>query len=372
MPFNAMYAISMLKDSLFAAFVLLFSFVLSEWFADKNQDKHSALQFILICMLMLLFRTNGIYAYIIIFMVCSVVLLYRKQMKRIVILCVPFVLFFRIQGPIYRSLGVENIDNIVESLSIPLQHIARVCVDCEEELSDKEREYIEKLAPIDEIQSTYNCRFADPMKNLLLAKESEKIIEANKTEFFSFYIKLCVEHPLEILKAEIDATLGYWYPDEQYFAVYSGVYPNDYGIQTGCDPSGKLYQCILTICNAYRYIPIIGSLTSMGSMFLLTLICVALMLIYKNTTGLFFALPSLAVWCTVMIATPLHAEFRYMYSIMLTAPITLFLTFNINKTNPPPIGIMEKRERRKIGGVISKINRRWEYGKNRRADPLLQ
>lgn len=336
-PLNAMSSITMTKDYLFAGFVLWFTVSLYQIFVNKNMSVIVICQMIISGSLLMLFRTNGLYAYVL----CIPFLLWflKKERKRFLLyLACPLLIYGFVSGPVYNFNGVQKTDDIVESISIPMQHIARVIVECESELTDSEKKLIEKAAPIELIKETYNCRFSDPMKNLMWDHGAGAQIEEQKADYLKLWVTLGLKHPWQYIKAEIDATVGYWYPDEQYNTISIGVYPNDLGLSSLLGEDNKLYTMANEWYDLYRYIPILGNLFSMGTMFVLMVFAIYKHLYDRNKSFIGFIMPTLMVWVTIMIATPLQSEMRYMYSAMITAPIIFYSIFIEDASQP-------KRER---------------------------
>lgn len=321
-PFNAMYAITMWKDILFAAFVLWFSVTLFVISIEKKITLKRWIQLFISGLLLTLFRANGLVA-LILCMPFTLLLLKSEWKKILCSFILGIAMYMVISGPIYSAMGVNTVDDISESLSIPMQHIARVVVDHSDELSDYDKNLIEQIAPLYEIQETYNCRFSDPIKKLVRSHKSGKIIEDNKSKYAKLWFSLGLKYPIEYVRAEIDATVGYWYPDEQYNIVEVGVYPNDYGIYTVTDTSNPTWSKVYKWHNSYREIPLVGNLYSIGSMYICLLISIYIGLVRKKNYVLLMACPSFMVWATIMIATPLHSEMRYIYGMILTVPVLL-------------------------------------------------
>ena len=324
LPLNAMYSITMWKDILFSGFVLWLTTVIYEIIKNKDDDKipvQLCIQYIISALLMILFRNNAKIAYIICvpFFIVWVIKKRRKALMGGIVL--PIIMAILITGPVYNFLGIEKSNrDIIEELSIPIQHIARVvCEDSNIDLDD--RKMIEKLAPLEEIQNTYNCRFADPMKNLMWKYDAGSVIENNKFQYFLLWLRLGIKHPSSYFFSEIDMTVGYWYSAIQYRNIEVGIYPNEYGIHTVLDTNGKIYQNMYKWLNAYKVVPILGVLNSMGAAFLLMLLCFCINCYYNKKQNNIIILPILSIFLTLLLAVPLFAEMRYLYCIMLTVPL---------------------------------------------------
>lgn len=331
-PFHAMYSMTMWKDILFAGFTLWMITVIYQIVQERAQVGWGLwIQFIISSILMMLFRNNGRIAYFI----CIPFFIYgisRNIKRNVGMILIPLVISFVITGPVYSAANVGDSGDIVEALSVPLQHVARVVRDCDD-LNDEDIALIEELAPIEEIESTYNCRLSDPMKMLMWSYDSGKVIEASKTDYFMLWLRLGIQHPIKYLLAEIDLTVGYWYPSIQYNTIEYGVYPNDYGIYTRLDTEGNMYQNMCKWTQLYRYIPLYGNLFSIGTMCILMIFVILVNWYCHNHRSNLVILPVAGVLLTLMLATPLFAELRYIYVLMLAMPIILSTMFVGNRSD---------------------------------------
>ena len=124
---------------------------------------------------MCLFRSNGFYAYLF----CLPFFLIgfkkiRKQFCLVAIATLGVVLLFK--GPVMSSFSVSEPD-IVESLSIPLQQIARTlheqgapCLTSDESL------YLSSIADLDGISDAYYCHISDNVKNFIRINGDQNVI----------------------------------------------------------------------------------------------------------------------------------------------------------------------------------------------------
>lgn len=273
---------------------------------------------------MCLLRSNGLIAYIV--LVIVLLLMYKTSSKKSkIILIIPIVVCLIIEGPIYKGAGIDDGNDIVESLSIPLQHIARVVAESQDSLTNSEIEMIERLAPLEEIKEAYNSRLSDPIKCVMWNHGTGQYIENNKMQFAKIWITLGIKHPTKYLKAWIDATVGYWYPDVQYDTIWGGVFQNEYGIKPIYNKHKDFYG---TQENLYRVVPLLGNLFSIGSMFLILIFCIGYFWVKRDKEKILLGLPSLMMWGTIMIATPVYAEMRYVFYIMLVSPLMLCIAIS--------------------------------------------
>ena len=321
LPLHAVYAVTMWKDILSAASVLWFSMTVYKMFVWKEAGPLVLIQYVVSGTMLALFRSNGS----IVFILCIpyFIFLCRKKMRNVIFLILPVFCFLIVKGPVYDFFHVQKTTDIVERISIPMQHIARVVVNCEQELDADETELIEQAASLEDIKRTYNCRFSDPIKNLMWKNGSSVVIEEQKWEYLMLWFRLGLKHPVQYLLAQIDATVGYWYPDVQYPTLFYGVYPNDFGIYTSINQEGKIWKNAQQWNELYRTIPVLGNFYSIGTVFLLMALSILKFIYEKQWNRIAVVLPAFMSWFTIMIATPLHAEMRYVYGMMVTIPLIL-------------------------------------------------
>ena len=76
--------------------------------------------------LMCVFRSNGLYAFLVLAVVFALVF-WKKSFIIVFVPLLALVVAFVVKGPVYNKLGVSEPDTI-ESLSIPAQHISRAII----------------------------------------------------------------------------------------------------------------------------------------------------------------------------------------------------------------------------------------------------
>ncbi|MCQ5254146.1 DUF6020 family protein [Bariatricus massiliensis] len=329
MPFNALYSIAIWKDIFFAGSILLFSIILWE-LQDSHDDNRltkigQIIGFIVVGILVCLLRSNGFYAYL--FCIPFMVLMLKKRRAGVILGCIVTLSIVGIvKGPVMEAKHVIQPD-IVENLSIPIQHIARVVADgCE--LTDEEEKLLGQVIEIDRIPEEYLNYISDPIKTLIREKDNQQYIKDNKKEFFFLWLKLGLRYPEEYIKAQIDQTRGYWTTDEQYWVITTEV--TEHAEILGMYRDSKLPSGIVRIMewgeNAYMEIPIYGILWSIGFYFWIMLLMLAITI--KKKKNILPFLPVLALWGSLMIATPVYAEFRYIYSLIIGIPLFIAISFS--------------------------------------------
>lgn len=321
-PYHAVFSVTLWKDIPFAAAVMLFSCSLLR--ISKEIKPSSLITFIISGIMLCLFRSNGWYGFL--FCLPFLFYYYRKQAKIIFPALAAILLTAVIaKYPVMNSLNVTQPD-FIESLCIPTQQIAAVICN-DRELTDEQLTLIENVIDLTYIKDLYNPTFADNMKELVRAGNQDYLV-AHKSEFFTLWLKLGVSYPMDYLKAYINQTYGYWYPDSFYpVADGEGISATSLGISHTPLIGGPIVIKVKEISiKLGSMVPIYSLLWSMGVAFWFFLFCIGNSWIRNEKAKLVYYLPSFALYLTVLIATPVATDFRYVYFMVFSLPFYLMVT----------------------------------------------
>lgn len=324
MPYHIMYSFTMWKDIFFGAAVTLF--VVGFYRSARKVGKYPKIDFAIMAVAAVgicLLRSNGWVAFAL-STVCFV-LLFRNQKKKFFLLFVIILLgTFILKHPVLKAFHVSQPD-IIESLSIPAQQIARVIADGKE-ISPNQEDLLNQIVDISAIPKTYSSYISDPIKNLVRASENQGYIFAHKAEFVKLYLQLGLKYPHKYLEAWIDQTRGYWNAGYSYWRWSSGVYENSIGIVQTIHSSGinKVLQKYLGL---WSNSPILQLFLCIGLYVWCCIFAAYTSFMRRDFEGLFIAVPFLTVVLSLLIATPVFAEFRYAYSIFCGVPFIAVISF---------------------------------------------
>lgn len=318
-PYHAVFSVTIWKDVPFAAVVLLFS--CSTLRMTRKIRLRELAMFVFAGIMICLMRSNGWYG----FLLCVPFLLfaYRKQGKIMApvigsILLVAVI----VKYPVMNFLHVTQPD-LVESLSIPIQQIAAVLCN-DRELTKEQRSLIDQVIDTTYIKELYNPTFADNMKELVRAG-NPSYLESHKGEYLKLWASLGCAYPGDYLQAYIDQTYGYWYPDSFYpVAEGEGISATRLGVSHTPLIGGPVVIKIKEISlKLGGMLPVYGLLWSMGFAFHVLLFCIGNAFARDEKKKLICYLPSFALYLTVMIATPVATDFRYVYFMVFALPFYL-------------------------------------------------
>ena len=218
--------------------------------------------------------------------------------------------------------------DFVESLCIPLQQIANViCHD--RELSPQQIKAIDTvIEDRNLVKELYVPTFADNIKELVRAGNPE-YLEANKGIYFKLWFQLLCQYPGDYIEAYINQTYGYWYPDIFYVvADNEGISPNTtIDIQSRPLIRGPVViKCKEIFLKLYTMIPLYGLVWCIGFMGWLLLLLIGTAIVRQEKEKIVYYFPCLALVLTILIATPVASDFRYVYFLFVTMPLYLIIS----------------------------------------------
>ena len=339
MPYNGAYAVTIWKDIPFAGCMTIFAaslmrFLLRGSFAASSDTIPKLriseyftllIPYVLSGTLLCLLRTNGWYVFVI--SVPFILIAYRKWLKVMLpvhLIILVFVLF--VKYPVMHVYEIPQTD-FVESLSIPVQQIARVIANGES-LTESEAAYVHALMDLEKIPASYQPDCSDNIKNLIRQKGIASL-ESDKGKFFKMWFSIGIEHPKAYFDAYVAQTNGYWYPDVDYeVGLADGIYPNEFELNWQPIIRGNIIIKIKELLfKLPKILPLYGLLWSMGFLFWLILLLTALSLRMGKPASALVCLPFLLLITTLCIATPVATEFRYVYAAFYALPLLIVSPF---------------------------------------------
>ena len=324
MPYNIMYSFTLWKDVMFGAAMLIFIISLFRYFNKLYNHKFLPIILITISSLMIcLFRSNGLLA----FFASSIVflILFKKEYLKLgLLLCGVTVLAFIMKNPVLKALEINQSDT-VESLSIPMQQITRVLVEDKNSLAQEDIEQINKVANTDRLIEDYNPILHDPVKYIVRKEGDQKYLKEHLIEYAGLYIRIGLQHPLIYTKAWINQTRGYWNGGYAYWRWTDELHENNKGVKRTVvsQRSDNLRKKYL---ESYNQAPFLNPFISIGLFIWVLLALLYKTIATKNKYLFFFLVPLLATWLTLLIATPVFSEFRYVYFIFTCVPFLIIVS----------------------------------------------
>ena len=327
-PYHAAFTITMWKDILFALGVLIITILLyKELVAGIRPGVADSLLFVLSSLAVCLFRHNGFYAYIL----CALIFAFRaivnrrssdayvgKNARTAILTLVSILICLIINGPVKSGLNVQNGD-FGHELAIPLQQIARV-VQLNGDISDEELEELARVNSIEYIVNNYEPGGADNMIQWLVAGDSD-YVKNNKGRFLKLYLSLGLKNPNAYIMAFIDQTKGYYTTMMPEQTAYYGILPNGDNLDNypifGAGVRIKINEILSKLQDV---LPVYAIFYSPVACLLILILMIGIEKVRGRRSMLLVFLPQLCLTLTVLIATPLVADLRYAYALMLSMP----------------------------------------------------
>ena len=337
-PHHGSYSVTVWKDVMFAGWgtalcVSLWRLILRCRNEMPGSSKNFDLALLYIsAMGASLYRNKIYYAFFLLLPLFYMVFRKKNVAAWLMPLIVPIIAII-INGPIFASFDISHND-FIESHSLPAQHIARVIKDGHS-LTAKQYELLSKAVDVEAVADTYNANISDPIKALVRSTGDQEYLVTHKGEYTRLWLELGMQYPGAYLRAQIDQTKGYWYPDVNYWSMSNYCEESDV-LELVKDR--RLPQWWINIFdNVYFYLPSLpfgGIAYSIGTAVWLLIALFALCVVKGMKSELLIYIPVLAIVLTVCIVTPVHAEYRYVYSLFTTLPLLGILPFshvNCNK-----------------------------------------
>lgn len=346
-PTNSILALSTTKDVLFSAFVLLYTLFLYRLVTEQGWGgaKKSWLLYVLCATLLLLFRNNAVYAFILA-SPCVCIGLYRMRadkpgvfQKYLFSTATVLVLFLLGSVLLKATTDAEN-GSPREMLSVPLQQMARTRVKAEETLQPEVRQELEKYLPSEWVFAAYNPYLADPVKN-------RAVIHDDPAGLIKTWIKLGTEHPQIYIDAFLDNSIGYWFiEDKTHAQIYGLGTESGFGylstdnrtMPAGCEiiehsylPRLRRFMEKIVSDNVYQAMPVVRLIFAPAFYWWMLCMYMAAVL-YRRKYNMLLPAAFLVVYYMTLLLSP-TVLIRYMYPFVVSVPaICCCISTDIGKT----------------------------------------
>lgn len=336
LPTHVIFSMTTTKDILFSGIFNLAIIKFIELTTNTEQflhNKKEIISTIIILFLLLSFRNNMIYAFIL--SSPYILIIMKKHIKQILFIILGSIFLFKLYDlTLTKSFKIENGPRI-EMFSFVVQQFARVYT--KEQLTEYEKKYIEKLFLNDSLKK-YNSHISDPIKSNFSSEE----LLSNKKKYLKLYISLLKKYPLTYIDSLLDNTFSFYYlkdklpdPNTKTYIEVSTIDTNNNTIQVTYTRknNNKIYKTYYNLVSNAKYqkVPILNILMNM-SVYVLLMIFVGFIVIIKKQYKLFIPILLLITYLLTILIAPV-ALTRYAYPFFTTMPLYIFIlykTININ------------------------------------------
>lgn len=339
-PLLAMYAISMLKDTLFSLFLFVLMLLLYDLIIEKNNDIGRTwwIFFAVVLFGIIALRNNG--SYIVFPILLILIICCTNNRKNIFAMIVFSILVVVVQKLLMIHFGVEQL--FQEIAAIPLQQMAAVVAN-NGEISADQANFLNQLMPLNEMASKYNPETVDTLK--WDGVFNRTFLNENKVEFLVTWAGMLVNNFAIYVKAYLQQTFWFWAPWQEGLVqcfysietVVNNAWLTDFLMTSGIHDQPLLPEALNNILRVWY---------GLGNKFLREGVCFWIMLgslllsILKNKTGKMIVVyaPILLLWLTIMISTPVASSMRYVFVFAYALPFFVGILFIKNKNSEGMIG----------------------------------
>lgn len=327
-PMYPMYAICMMKDPMFAVFclvlaVLLFEIVRSKGISLQNR-KFCAVLFA-DCLLMMLFRSQGVYILGVI--VVATLAVYRRYWLRVVVsMLVPVLLFQMVWIRVLLPAWNVAPGGKQEMLGIFFQQTARYVSLYPDHVTKKEKKAIKKVLAYNHLAENYTPELADGVKFTFKQDSSSEDLAGYFKAWFSMFRK----HPGVYVEAVINNCSDYFY-----LPYTSNLYCVSFTNKSQWEEDGDIYvhaafltysmsRLALTMTQFAQKIPLLNLLFSIGAYSWVVIWFFFFTIRKKNYSWLIpGAVAILSVG--ILLIGPANGRFRYTIPIFYQMPFLIGL-----------------------------------------------
>ena len=328
-PMHGFYSIVMWKDVMFSGMLLLLTMELIKILEKEKRGElefKNMISFIIVSLLCIFFRNNAIYMYFI--LVIFTLIIFRKQYKMfLLIFTIVIGSYYIVKGPVFNALHISK-SAAAEYIGMPLQQVGRMAYKGVK-FTKEEEKLINNLIPVDILKDAYNPIVSDGIK--FNKSYDGYYFDEHKSEFFTLWLKLVVKHPSIAIEAYSISTLGYWFPGVEYWTVAEGIVDDDLKIEVEPKTDKNITYFVDHIDS--RRLPIVCIEWSIGLCFWVILLMALVTRKIKDKRSLYVYLPIFGIWITMLLASPVFGEFRYVYGAFTTLPLLMVFPYlKIKKT----------------------------------------
>lgn len=221
-PANSIMAISTTKDVLFSGLVLLCAVLAlqrMETVTFHREDTHRrkislCVALLIVFPVMLLFRNNAVYAFLVLLLCCLFAGIWRKDIRRVTVFMCVCLLLFSAEKSFLNTVLEPEPGPVNEFLSVPSQQFGRIYENISENGDPETINLIRKYFNMEEQE--YKPQLADSMKDGLKLENNEDVYH-----FLQASVQLFVKYPVITVDAFLYLTEGYWnIQDVSYASIY--------------------------------------------------------------------------------------------------------------------------------------------------------
>ena len=298
-----------IKDVLYSTAVMNITLCLIRISSSKKSDVKDLAGILIWGVVIVLFRPNGIYllAALVLFYIFSII---RRKMpvKPLFFIAAALVTGYGIMIFLNMAYNVQKPEYAArEALSIPFQQTARYVRDYGEDVTEQEREIIDKTIGYDTLAERYDPVKSDYVKEGYTG-DSEYLVP-----YFKVWFKQFMRHPSCYFES-------FWEQNHYMFDIQSSTDNYRY-FDESLDMWNKLLS---TVCFSIMKFPIpwITSNVALSSFMVVFSLMIALS--DRKRDSLIYYVPVLMTMLIALAGPVIQGHARYLFPVVYTAPLILF------------------------------------------------
>ena len=333
LPIIPVYAMEVTKDVPFTCFVILYVILMYKLITNANTKKlaiKDIVKIIVLSMLVILFRNNGIY--VIIMSLPFIAIFDKTNRKAILITSVVIIALSQIFNSVLLPALKITPSSIREALCIPFQQTARYVRAYEEDVTEEEKEIIDKVLDYSTLAERYDPTNADAVKNQYNKDATtEDLVNYLKVWFGQFF-----KHPNAYIQATMNNAYGYFYPESNIRQYTTDFIVDAHGSINNTGNFNYHYieglrnarESIKIITDITEKVPVISWINNIAFNVWLILIILCYFIYTKKLRYIVYIMPFISI-ILVCIASPINAYFRYTIPYVFAMPLTVAIFIDI-------------------------------------------
>lgn len=324
-PFWGTYAQWLEKDLFYTEIALLQTVCMLEILVRKECGRREAVFLALSSLGAVFLRNNGIYAVLPALVLLAVRFRGISRKRVAAVSLTVLVAYVGVMKGLYPALGVQGA-SVVEPLSIPFQQTARYVCEYPDEVTEQEREILEKTFHYDALFN-YNPVISDPIKN------NCKGVGMN--EYFGIWFRMFFKHPGTYVAAFINKSYGYLAPVSQNIEAWIQLEHYDYMKNLGITHVFplNLSNILVMVWNMSMTFPLVKYLCTPGIYTWIVAILGMLLVKHRKSGALILFVPAF-MNILVCLASPLAGAIRYELPTVASVPLLIgWAYFSIHESD---------------------------------------
>lgn len=322
-PVFPFYAMTPLKDVFFCCFMILYIIKITEYVTSKQYEFFPML---ILSIFIMLFRNNGFH--ILLLSIPFLLIIKSKNRKKIAFHFLVVIVFFFSYHHIILPYFKVTPSSPREVLSVPFQQTARYVSKYEKEVTEKEREAIDKILGYDTLKYRYHPEKADDVKN----KFNPHSTKQDMKDYFNIWLEQFKKHPLTYLEATLNNTYGYYYPftsDWYIYTKYNKVL-KEHHFDYHYNKLDYLRFFFIIFGVIFPFLPIVGLFVNIGFSTWILFFMISYLIYLKKYKNILSYLPSILI-LLVCFVSPVNTYFRYMLPNIFAMPTMIAIFLNTIK-----------------------------------------